>query len=69
MSASFEQKIAASYNNAAKERDSYSLQEWKVEERKVFFDKMIFEKCIDLLEFGAGAGKNSLYFMEHGIHT
>lgn len=69
MSASFEQKIAESYNNAAEERDSYSLQDWKAEERKVFLDKMSSEKCTDLLEIGAGTGKDSLYFKEQGFQT
>lgn len=69
MSTSFEEMIAASYNNAAEERDSYSLQEWKVEERKAFLDKLLAEKCSDVLEIGAGTGKDSLYFKERGLQT
>ncbi|MFP7296857.1 class I SAM-dependent methyltransferase [Neobacillus niacini] len=69
MSTSFEQKIAASYNNAAEERDSQSLPEWKEEERKVFLDKLLAEECNEVLEIGAGPGKDSLFFKEQGFRT
>jgi cyclopropane fatty-acyl-phospholipid synthase-like methyltransferase len=55
--ASLEKDIAASYNQAAEERDSYSLPDWKVEEREIFLEKIKAEKRSDLLEIGAGQGR------------
>ncbi|MDX8047075.1 class I SAM-dependent methyltransferase [Gracilibacillus sp. S3-1-1] len=69
MKASDEKNIIESYNKKAIERDTYSLQDWKVKERDVFLNKIKKEKCGSLLEIGAGTGKDSLYFKEQGLNT
>ncbi|MEC1521039.1 class I SAM-dependent methyltransferase [Neobacillus niacini] len=69
MEKSIQEKIADSYNQNAKERDLYILQDWKVNEREIFLGKLKTNKCLNLLEIGAGAGKDSLYFKEQGLIT
>ncbi|MDV2582373.1 class I SAM-dependent methyltransferase [Alkalibacillus haloalkaliphilus] len=63
------QSIVESYNQKAVERNSSSLQEWKVKEREKFLEYLLTEGCKSLLEIGAGPGKDSLYFKEQGLNT
>lgn len=66
---SFKQSITDSYNKNAIERDSYSVQDWKVKERENFLAYLKKDKCRNFLEIGAGPGKDSLYFKDQGIMT
>lgn len=66
---SIQQNIVDSYNKNAMERDSYSFQDWKVKEREIFLETLKTNKCRNLLEIGAGPGKDSLYFKEQGLNT
>lgn len=66
---SIQQNITDSYNKNAIERNSFSLPIWKVKEREIFLRKLIKDKCCNLLEIGAGPGKDSLYFKEQGLNT
>ncbi|GEN45390.1 class I SAM-dependent methyltransferase [Alkalibacillus haloalkaliphilus] len=63
------QSTVESYNQKAVERNSSSLQEWKVNEREKFLEYLLTEGCKSLLEIGAGPGKDSLYFKEQGLNT
>lgn len=66
---SIQQNIVNSYNKNAIDRDSYSIQDWKVKEREIFLGKLRADKCLNLLEIGAGPGKDSLYFKEQRLNT
>ncbi len=59
--------LRASYNNHAQERDGYPVDDWKVEERANFLVLLQQEHKQSLLEIGAGAGKDSQFFNEHGL--
>ncbi|MBC5638735.1 class I SAM-dependent methyltransferase [Ornithinibacillus sp. BX22] len=63
------ENIAESYNTKAQERDSSTMQAWKVKEREVFLDYIQSENVNSLLEIGAGPGKDSLFFKEKGLNT
>ncbi|WP_404450690.1 class I SAM-dependent methyltransferase [Virgibacillus necropolis] len=61
--------IIDSYNKSANERDSQRQQDWKIKERDIFNKFLIDENKSNLLEIGAGPGKDSLFFKEQGIDT
>jgi ubiquinone/menaquinone biosynthesis C-methylase UbiE len=64
------QSLRAAYNeqNAAN-RDKSPLQEWKLIERQHFLDLLLAEGKETLLEVGAGTGKDSKFFQEHGLQV
>lgn len=62
-------KLIDSYNKKATDRDLEHLSDWKLKEREVFSTYIKREKIRDLLEIGAGTGKDSLYFKEIGLDT
>jgi len=55
------------YNDDAKRRNESEKQEWKLIFRKEFCDIALQENKKTLLELGAGAGYDSLYFQEQGF--
>ncbi|KAA0546931.1 class I SAM-dependent methyltransferase [Bacillus sp. BGMRC 2118] len=61
--------LVESYNNKAQERDSFGVADWKVKERDVFLKMLQKEKLSNLLELGAGTGKDSLFLSEEGLQT
>lgn len=61
--------LTETYNNKALERERASYAFWKQIEREHFLDYIREEKIHDLLEIGAGPGKDSLFFNESGIQT
>ncbi|MCL2573002.1 MAG: class I SAM-dependent methyltransferase [Defluviitaleaceae bacterium] len=55
------------YDREAGYRNSAGKEEWKIKERKAFYDMVAREDKKFLLEIGAGAGYDSQYFMEQGL--
>ncbi len=51
--------LRESYNRNAAERNQYSIEVWKVEERQQFLDVLQKEGKRRLLEIGAGPGRDS----------
>src|SRR5436305_2717767 len=64
------QNLRATYNEqSAAKRDKSAIQEWKLIERQHFLDLLLAEGKGTLLEVGAGAGKDSKFFQEHGLQV
>lgn len=61
--------LVKAYNNKAIERDRSPYPEWKRLERERFLEYIREEKKADLLEIGAGTGKDSQFFNEAGLQT
>ena len=58
------------YNNYAEERSSKNeLEPWKVEARAAFLQTLQNNNSVNLLEIGAGPGRDSLFFKRQGIHV
>ena len=55
------------YNQDAKRRNESEKQEWKLTFRKEFCDIALKENKKTLLELGAGAGYDSVFFQEQGF--
>lgn len=54
---------------SAKERDQATKDSWKIVERQAFLDLLKREQKQSLLEVGAGAGTDSLFFQENGLRV
>ncbi len=52
--------LRESYNRNAPEREKYSIEAWKVEERQHFLSLLQEEGKQRLLEIGAGSGRQVL---------
>jgi SAM-dependent methyltransferase len=61
--------LIESYNNHAQERDTYTAEAWKVEERANFLRLLQSKGKRSLLEIGAGTGRDSKFFQEMGLHV
>ena len=59
--------IINAFNNDTQRRISAKKQQWRKRERKVFLSYLQNEKGRNLLEIGAGVGKDSLFFKKHGL--
>jgi SAM-dependent methyltransferase len=59
--------LRESYNRNAAERDHYSIEPWKVEERQHFLELVQAEHKQSLLEIGAGPGRDSEFFQGKGL--
>ena len=57
------------YNQDAKRRNESKKQDWKVSVRQEFCDLALKENKNSLLELGAGAGYDSLFFKENGFNV
>lgn len=62
-------KLSESYDKKASERELSVLQDWKITERENFVQFIRDEEVKNLLEIGAGTGKDSHYFSELGLNT
>lgn len=60
-------QLQKAYDNDALRRNDYPVEAWKQVERQRFTKLFLAEGKERLLEIGAGAGKDSLYFMESGM--
>lgn len=59
--------LRESYDNSADERNTTAKADWKVEERAAFHALLRDQGAERLLEIGAGAGNDSLFFQEQGL--
>jgi SAM-dependent methyltransferase len=59
--------LRASYDGGAAERDRLPKQQFKLDERAVFLDRLRAVQAKTLLEIGAGAGQDAVYFAEEGL--
>ncbi len=65
---SFKDNIKKYYNQEAELRESKSVKsEWKIKVRQNFYDILKQENKKTLLELGAGAGYDSVFFMDNGL--
>lgn len=60
-------RLRTAYDRAADERDQLDPQPWKQAYRQAFLEQVQAEQGRTLLEVGAGPGKDSLVFHEHGL--
>jgi cyclopropane fatty-acyl-phospholipid synthase-like methyltransferase len=61
------ENLRQAYDSFANDREKNELQGWKVENRQRFLELLKKENKKDLLEIGAGTGKDSKFFMENGL--
>lgn len=59
--------LRESYDNNADERDAMAKGHWRIEERAAFHARLREQGAESLLEIGAGAGGDSLFFQEQGL--
>jgi SAM-dependent methyltransferase len=59
--------LRTSYDAGAAEREHLTKQQFKVDERAAFLDRLRVVEAETLLEIGAGTGQDSLFFAEEGL--
>ena len=59
--------LRASYDGGAAERDRLPKQQFKLDERAAFLDRLRAVQAKTLLEIGAGAGQDAVFFAEEGL--
>jgi SAM-dependent methyltransferase len=59
--------LRAFYDGAVKERDGMAKQQFKLDERAAFLDRLWIAEARSLLEIGAGTGQDSLFFADAGL--
>jgi SAM-dependent methyltransferase len=59
--------LRTSYDGAAAERDGMAKQQFKLDERAAFLDRLHAVEAKALLEVGAGTGEDSVYFRSSGL--
>lgn len=57
------------YDKYALERESRDMEDWKIEERARFFSVLQKENKNNLLEIGAGTGRDSKFFHDEGFEV
>ncbi len=61
--------LQSTYDSVAQERSRAKSIPWKVEERRRFLKELQLHGKANLLELGAGHGRDSLYFMKNGLQV
>jgi ubiquinone/menaquinone biosynthesis C-methylase UbiE len=64
---SIKNNLIESYNKHAQERELNTLEDWKIDKRADFLSLLKQEEKHSLLEIGAGAGKDSLFFQDNDM--
>jgi SAM-dependent methyltransferase len=59
--------LVEAYNRQAEQRNKSEIEDWKAAERAHFLSLLQRENKRALLEIGAGHGRDSLFFQEHGF--
>ena len=62
-------RLREAYDKYAQERDASPMQEWKIEKRSKFLSLLQREHKKNLLEIGAGPGRDSKFFQESGLEV
>jgi len=65
----FKNNLIEAYNKHAQERDTYTMDAWKVEERANFLSLLKSKNKQSLLEIGAGTGRDSKFFQDMGMNV
>ncbi|WP_197061393.1 bifunctional 2-polyprenyl-6-hydroxyphenol methylase/3-demethylubiquinol 3-O-methyltransferase UbiG [Halobacillus sp. BBL2006] len=63
------QQLKQAYDAQSKNRNESDLQDWKMYERSSFLHRLLNLQKHNLLEIGAGPGKDSLFFKEAGLNV
>jgi SAM-dependent methyltransferase len=61
--------LRETYDKYAQERDANRIEEWKIAARANFLSLLIEAQKKTLLEIGAGPGRDSQFFQDHGLQT
>ena len=61
------ESLREAYDGGAADRDAWTKQEWKVQERTAFLGRLRDEGCTRLVEIGAGPGQDAAAFREAGL--
>jgi cyclopropane fatty-acyl-phospholipid synthase-like methyltransferase len=59
--------LRAAYDGGAQRRDAATKEDFKLEERAAFRDRLRVVEAATLLEIGAGTGQDSAYFADSGL--
>ena len=59
--------LRETYNKYAAERETYAMQDWKLDLRSKFLSLLQNEQKRTLLEIGAGTGRDSKFFQDQGL--
>ncbi|MDX1412559.1 MAG: class I SAM-dependent methyltransferase [Candidatus Promineifilaceae bacterium] len=62
-------QLRKAYDRSAHDRQQRPQASWKIDERRAFLELLQKEGNERLLEIGAGPGKDSLYFQNHGLNV
>ncbi len=61
--------LRKAYNKSAQDREASTMQAWKIKERAKFLALLQERQKNNLLEVGAGTGRDSAFFQEHGFQV
>src|SRR5438034_1081423 len=61
--------LRIAYDRRAEDRDNAEIEDWKVEERRRFLDKLRAEGKQTLLDAGSGPGVHGKFFQDQGLHV
>jgi SAM-dependent methyltransferase len=61
--------LRASYDAAAEDRDVKAKQQFKLDERAAFLDRLRAVQAETLLEVGAGTGQDGVFFRDEGLRV
>lgn len=59
--------LRTAYAGGVEHREQMPIAPWKVAERAAFLDRLRADGAGSLLEIGAGAGRDSLFFQQNGL--
>jgi SAM-dependent methyltransferase len=59
--------LRASYDRVVSERDGMVKQQFKLDERAAFLDRLLVAEARSMLEIGAGTGQDSVFFADAGL--
>ncbi len=61
--------LRKAYNKSAQDRETSTMQAWKIKERAMFLALLQERQKKNLLEVGAGTGRDSAFFQEQGFQV
>ncbi len=69
MYSEIQEQLRKAYDEMASERQNRQEADWKINDRQDFLDLLQEENKGNLLEIGAGPGKDSLFFKTQGLNV